>query len=140
VPRSLRKDCTSSVLRNADEAASLMCTDQGGTHVRYVLFNSAERMATRWTWFLEKAGITPGGTCGNGEEAAGEWRDEGFLGIFGETRGTLACTVEQDGDARVDWTTVDAPIWATLWRNDEDIAAAYATWSEGRLNPLRQPR
>ena len=48
--------------------------------------------------------------------------------------------MEKDGDARVDWTTNDVPIWATLWRDDEDIAAAYATWSEGRLNPLRAPR
>jgi serine/threonine protein phosphatase PrpC len=29
-----------------------------------------------------------------------------------------------------------------FWSNllDEDIAAAYATWSEGKLNPLREPR
>ena len=46
----------------------------------------------------------------------------------------------EDGDARVDWTVNDAPIWATLWRYDEDIAAAYGTWSEARLNPLREPR
>jgi hypothetical protein len=55
-------------------------------------------------------------------------------------RGSLACTVETDGHARIDWTTVDTPIWATLWRDDEDIAAAYGTWSEGRLNPVREPR
>jgi len=108
--------------------------------VRYVLFASAERMATRWGWFVDQASIAPGGTCANGEEAAGEWRDEGFLGMFGETRGSLACTVETDSDARVDWTTADAPIWVTLWRDDEDIAAAYGTWSGGRLNPLREPR
>ena len=61
-------------------------------------------------------------------------------GSSARLRGLIACSVESDGDARVDWTVIDAPIWATLWRADEDIAAAYGTWSEARLNPLREPR
>jgi hypothetical protein len=83
---------------------------------------------------------TASGRCEAGEEATGPWGDQGIFGLFGETRGLIACSVESDGDARVDWTVTDAPIWATLWRDDEDIAAAYATWSEARLNPLREPR
>jgi hypothetical protein len=83
---------------------------------------------------------TPAGRCAAGEEALGTWGDDRLFGFFGEMRGSLACTVETDGHARIDWTTVDTPIWATLWRDDEDIAAAYGTWSEGRLNPVREPR
>ena len=140
VPRSLGKDCTSTSLRNRDEIAAVRCRDKDVTLVRYVLFGSAVRMSQRWGWFVEQAQIAPGGSCEKGEEAHGDWSDQGIFGIFGQVRGTLACTVEKDGDARVDWTTVDAPIWATLWRDDEDIAAAYGTWYEGRLNPLREPR
>ncbi len=140
VPRSLRKDCTSASLLSHDEIAALTCTARDVTLVRYGLFSSADRMSAGWSLFVEQAQIAPGGTCRNGEEAAGEWWDGGFSSIFGETRGSLACTVEQDSDARIDWTTVDALIWATLWQNDGEVADAYATWSSGKLNPLREPR
>ncbi len=140
LPRALRNDCTSASLRSRDELAALRCTAKDVQLVRYVLFGSADRMSARWDAFVAQAEISPDGRCAMGEEAAGTWGDEGIFGIFGETRGSLACTVEPDGQARVDWTTVDAPIWGTLWRDDEDIAAAYATWSEGKLNLLREPR
>jgi hypothetical protein len=140
LPRSVRDGCATAALRNADEVAALRCQADGASLVRYVLFETADRMNVRWGWFVERAGITPGGRCDSGEEATGTWGDPGLFGLFGETRGAMACTVEQDGDARIDWTTVAAPIWATLWRTDEDIAAAYATWVEGRLNPLPTPR
>jgi hypothetical protein len=116
------------------------CTEKGVKDLGYVLFRSVEALNARWNAFFAKAAIQPGGSCQRGEEAQGDWSDEGLFGIFPEVRGTLACTVENDGDARVDWTTTDVPIWSTLWRDDEDIAAAYGTWSEGRLNPLREPR
>ncbi len=140
VPHALRDDCTTTPLRSPDEVAALRCPTKDEALVRYVLYASAERMDIRWGWFVEQAQITPGGRCADGEEASGTWGDHGLLGFFGEARGSLACTVEADGDARIDWTTVDAPIWATLWRADGDIAAAYATWLQGRLNPLRSPR
>jgi len=140
IPRNVRNECFTTALRSTAERAAVRCPEKDVKDLRYVLFTSAASMESTWASFVGRAEIAPGGTCANGEEATGEWRDEGFLGMFGETRGSLACTVENDGDARVDWTTVDAPIWVTLWRNDEDIAAAYGTWSESRLNPLRQPR
>jgi hypothetical protein len=140
LPRALRNDCVSASLRSRDEVAALRCTARDVQLVRYVLFGSADRMSVRWDAFVAQARVAPGGRCAMGEEAAGTWGDEGIFGIFGETRGLLACTVEADGEARVDWTTVDAPIWGTLWRDDEDIAAAYATWSEGKLELLREPR
>jgi hypothetical protein len=108
--------------------------------LRYVLFRDVTELNKRWNTFVANAAIKPDGSCEQGEEAQGDWSDKGIFGIFGEVRGALACTVEKDGDARVDWTTNDVPIWTTLWREDEDIAAAYATWSEGRLTPLREPR
>ncbi|MCU0478403.1 MAG: serine/threonine protein kinase [Chloroflexi bacterium] len=140
LPRALRNECVSASLRSRDEVAALRCTARDVQLVRYVLFGSADRMSVRWDAFVAQAEVSPDGRCAMGEEAAGTWGDEGIFGIFGETRGLLACTVEADGEARVDWTTVDAPIWGTLWRDDEDIAAAYATWSEGKLELLREPR
>ena len=102
------------------------------------MFRSVTSLNTRWNAFVTQAKIRPGGSCEKGEEAQGDWGDQVIFGSSGGP-GTLACTVEVGGDARVDWTTNDVPIWATLWRDDEDIAAAYATWSEARLNPLREP-
>lgn len=140
VPRSLRNDCTSAILRSNDEIAALTCTTRDVTLVRYGLFTNADRMSTRWSLFVEQAQIAPGGTCRDGEEAAGQWPDHGSTSTYGGVRGWLACTLDKEGAARVDWTTVDAPIWVTLWRDDGDIAAAYDTWSERRLDPLREPR
>ena len=140
VPRPVRNDCQSTALRYAGETAALRCSTEDTAAVRYSLYRDAAALQRRWDLFVERAVGTPGGRCAAGEEAAGSWGDEGLFGIFGETRGLIACSVETDGDARVDWTTTDAPIWVTLWRADEDIAAAHATWSEGRLNPLREPR
>ncbi len=64
----------------------------------------------------------------------------GLAGCVGQRADPGAMAPARHGDARVDWTTNDVPIWSTLWRDDEDIAAASATWSEGRLNQLRAPR
>ena len=140
IPRSVRNECQSTALRYTGETAALRCTAEDTAAVRYSLYLDAAALQRRWDLFVERAIGTAGGRCAEGEEAVGSWGDDGLFGIFGETRGLIACSVETDGDARVDWTTLDAPIWATLWRADEDIAAAYATWSEGRLNPLRAPR
>ncbi len=140
IPRSVRTSCVSTALRSSGEIAAVSCTEKDIRDLHYVLFRGVDALNARWNAYFAKAAIKPGGSCAEGEEAHGDWRDEGIFGIFPEVRGTLACTVEKDGDARVDWTTIDAPIWATLWRDDEDIAAAYGTWLEGRLNPLRQPR
>jgi hypothetical protein len=136
----VRRGCDSAEVRYAGEIAALRCSAKDAQAVRYGLYVEATALQRRWDAFVERAVDAPGGRCEAGEEAAGSWGDEGLFGLFGETRGLVVCSVEADGDARVDWTTNDAPIWATLWRSDEDIAAAYATWSEGRLNPLRQPR
>jgi hypothetical protein len=136
----VRSSCQSSGLRSAAETAAVRCEQPDLKDLRYVMFRSVASLNTRWNAFVAQAKIKRGGSCEKGEEAQGDWGDQGIFGIFGGVRGTLACTVEKDGDARVDWTTNDVPIWATLWRDDEDIAAAYATWSEARLNPLREPR
>jgi serine/threonine-protein kinase len=140
IPRNLRKDCESTTLRSVDEVAAVRCTADDVSVLRYGLFRSADRLALRWDDWVARQEIAPGGRCESGEEAAGTWADEGLFGLFGETRGDIACTVTANGSARVDWTTVDAPIWSTIQRSDEDIAAIYATWSEGKLNPLRTPR
>ena len=140
LPRPVRNDCTSGELRYATELAALVCQAKDTKAVRYSLWRDVAALTYRWDRFVARAVTTPGGRCASGEEAVGTWGDEGLFGILGEKRGAIACSVESGGDARVDWTTVDVPIWATLWRDDEDIAAAYATWSEARLNPLREPR
>ena len=140
LPSSVRKSCATAALTSTLEVAALRCEADDVKVLRYALHPDASALRSRWNAFVAAAKIAPGGRCESGEEAAGAWADEGIFGIFGETRGSLACTVNSRGDARIDWTTVDAPIWATLWRDDEDIAAAYATWLDGRLNPLRKPR
>jgi len=140
VPRDVRRDCVSAQVRYAPELAALVCAVKDAQAVRYGLWADAASLQYRWDRFVARAVTTAGGRCAAGEEAVGTWGDEGILGFFGETRGSMACSVESDGEARIDWTTVDAPIWTTLWRDDEDIAAAHATWSQGRLNPLREPR
>jgi hypothetical protein len=140
IPRNLRDACVSSALRSTAELAAVRCAQDDLKELRYVLFRGVAELNARWNAFIAQAAIEPGGECENGQEATGDWGDDGIFGIFGETRGTLSCTVEDDGDARIDWTTNDAPIWSTLWREDEDIAAAYDSWSRGRLNPLREPR
>jgi hypothetical protein len=140
LPRSVRGSCEARPLRSSAERAALLCEAADTKLVRYILYRDTATMTKRWSAFVANAAVKPGGRCEAGREAVSSWGDEGLFGMFGETRGAIACTVEKDGDARVDWTTVDAPIWTTLWRDDEDIAAAYATWSEGSLNPLRQPR
>jgi hypothetical protein len=140
IPRSVRSGCASAALRSAAERAALRCKEADLKDLRYVLYRSIDVLNAQWNAYFAKAAIRPGGTCAKGEEAQAEWSDEGIFGMFGEIRGTLACTVEADGDARIDWTTNDVPIWATLWREDEDISAAYATWANGRLNALREPR
>ena len=140
IPRLVRNDCVSGKLRYATERAALVCSAKDAKAVRYALWNDVAALQYRWDRFVAVAVATTGGHCAAGEEAVGTWGDEGIFGLFGETRGSLACSVEKGGDARIDWTTIDAPIWATLWRDDEDIAAAYGTWSEARLNPLREPR
>ncbi len=139
VPRSLGKDCTSSSLGSPDEIAALTCTAREVKAVRYALFTDADRMTFRWSEFVDEAQIAPGGACRDGEEATGEWRSEKASSTPGVTRGWLACTVGQDGLARMDWTTVDAPIWVTFWRDDADIAAAYETWTQGGLVPTHEP-
>jgi hypothetical protein len=136
----VRNGCATAALTSTLEIAALRCEAKDVKVLRYALHPDATVLRSRWKAFVAGAKIAPGGRCDSGEEATSAWADEGIFGIFGETRGSLACTVNTRGDARIDWTTVDAPIWATLWRDDEDIAAAYATWAEGRLNPLRQPR
>jgi hypothetical protein len=140
LPRSVRNDCTSRPLRSSAELAALLCDTKDARLLRYVLFRDAATMEARWTSFVDQAAIAPGGSCEAGQEAVGAWGQERIFGFFGEERGSIACTVEAEGDARIDWTSVDIPIWATLWRDDEDIAAAYETWSDGKLNPLRSPR
>jgi hypothetical protein len=140
IPRSVRDDCESRALRSDAELAALLCQANDVELLRYVLYRDTATMDQRWNAFVRAAAVTPGGLCEAGQEMVGTWSDDGIFGLFGETRGEIACTVEPDGDARVDWTTVDAPIWSTIWRDDEDIAAIYSTWSEGRFNPLRQPR
>jgi serine/threonine-protein kinase len=140
IPRPVRNSCVSRPLRSNAEIAALTCDADDADEVRYVLYRDAATMAERWRGFAEQAAVEPGGRCEAGQEMVGTWSDEGLFGLFGEVRGDLACTVGGAARARVDWTTVDAPIWATLWRGDEDIASAYATWSKGRLNPLREPR
>ncbi len=140
VPRQVRNDCSSAEVTYATELAALVCSAKDTTAVRYALWADAAALRYRWDRFVARAVTTAGGRCAAGEEATGTWGDEGILGFFGEIRGRIACSVEKDGDARVDWTVNEAPIWSTLWRSDEDIAAAYGTWSEARLNPLREPR
>jgi hypothetical protein len=140
VPRQVRNDCRSAEVTYATELAALVCSVTDTKAVRYSLWNDAAALRYRWDRFVARAVATAGGRCEAGEEATGPWGDQGIFGLFGETRGLIACSVERDGDARVDWTVNEAPIWATLWRSDEDIAAAYETWSEARLNPLREPR
>ncbi len=140
IPQPLRNDCKSARLIYGTELAALTCPAQDTKAVRYSLWHDTAALKYRWDRFVARAVTTQGGRCASGEEAVGSWGDQGIFGFGGETRGMLACSVETGGDARVDWTTVDAPIWSTLWRDDEDIAAAYATWSGGRLNPLREPR
>ena len=140
IPPSVRNGCASGPLKRSAELAALVCEAKDATQLRYALYRDDARMEARWQAFVAAAEIEPGGSCEAGQEAAGTWSDKGIFGLFGETRGSIACTVEADGDARIDWTTLDAPILATLWRDDEDIAAAYDTWSSGKLNPLRSPR
>ncbi len=140
LPRGVRDSCESRPLRSSAELAALLCQDTAAKLVRYILYRDEPTMTARWKAFVAQAAVAPGGRCEAGQEAVSSWSDDGLFGIFGETRGTLSCTVESDGDARIDWTTLDAPIWSTLWRDDEDIASAYATWSDGHLNPLREPR
>jgi hypothetical protein len=136
----VRDDCSSAEVTYASELAALVCSAKDTKAVRYTLWDDPAALRYRWDRFVARAVTTAGGRCEAGEEATGPWGDQGIFGLFGETRGLIACSVESDGDARVDWTVTDAPIWATLWRSDEDIAAAYGTWSEARLNPLREPR
>jgi len=140
IPRQVRNDCSSAEVTYATELAALVCSAKATKAVRYSYWIDDAALQYRWNRFVARAVTSPGGRCAAGEEAVGSWGNEGIFGFLGAIRGSLACTVERDGDARVDWTTVDAPIWATLWREDEDIAAAYATWSEARLNPLSEPR
>jgi hypothetical protein len=140
IPRSIRNDCEARPLRSDAELAALLCEAKDLELLRYVLYRDTATLEARWDAFVRTSAVDPDGRCELGQEMVGTWGDEGIFGIFGETRGDIACTVEADGDARVDWTTIDAPIWSTIWRDDEDIAAVYATWSEGRLNPLREPR
>ncbi len=140
IPPAVRRSCTSAALGSSAELAAVHCPQDGLKDLRYALFRSVSALNPRWNTFIAKAAIKPGGTCARGQEAQGDWREQGFFGIMGDVRGALACTVEKDGDARIDWTTNTVPIWTTLWRDDEDIASAYATWLDGRLTPLGSPR
>jgi serine/threonine-protein kinase len=140
IPFDVRDTCVSSGLRTHAEVAAVRCRAADLKDVRYALFSGTKAMDARWKAFVKDAAIRAGGRCDHGQEAVGPWADAGLFGIGGETRGSYACTVEKDGDARVDWTIVAAPIWSTIWRDDEDIARVYSTWLQGRLNPLGSPR
>ena len=94
IPRQVRNDCSSAEVTYATELAALVCSAKDTKAVRYTLWDDAAALRYRWDRFVARAVTTAGGRCEAGEEAAGPWGDQGIFGLFGETRGLLACSVE----------------------------------------------
>ena len=136
LPLQIRDQCSVAGVTRASELAAFSCVVDGLTGVRYTLYASADDLAEMFERVIKGPDFgSDTSTCKLGSPARGAWGTDGFLGIGGETLGTMACWTDTNQRARVAWTLDRGLVLARIARSDNDLARLYERWFSGALHP-----